>query len=353
MFSEVLLIFFVLGIWLSAILFCLNRYKSLRRLETQAHYCGNRKDPLNIGDIKIVAREQDSIIYKKKRYSTLLEKPMNQQRLKAMRYVSKIIPPNDRDDLTTNQNNLSILEEMPEKQLYFRPDMDSFRWKKKLPVIQRTGSSSSSEYLGSAKYPIGLTVPHLSPSSSCQSSWNEGGTYESSFTHQLDIPSNDLGSNCYSAGDVSLPVPTMYPKISGEQLLDPRMISTTVRRSLLALHRESQENINLLKKRKQTQSENDVHKALTSLKLRMKFKSKCIQQRYRPHSNTFSILSGRNYNNESSDRQNVELITVRPNEPSFTRRSLRDSLQSHRQIEQTFLDMDDDVPGEKITGRSF
>lgn len=145
----------------------------------------------------------------------------------------------------------------------------------------------------------------------------------------------------------------MYPKISGEQLLDPRMISTTVRRSLLALHRESQENINLLKKKKQTQSENDVHKALTSLKLRMKFKSKCIQQRYRPHSNTFSILSGRNYNNESSDRQNLELMTIHRDEPSFTRRSLRDSPQSHRQIDQAFLDMDDDVSGVKVTGRSF
>lgn len=149
MFSEILLICFVLGIWLSAILFCLLRYKSFRRLETQAHYCGNRKDPLNIGDIKIVAREQDSIIYKKKRYSTLLETPINQQRLKAMRYVTKIIPPtnstliNNRDDLSSNQNNRSILEEIPEKRLYFRPDMDTYRWKKKLPLIQRTGISSS------------------------------------------------------------------------------------------------------------------------------------------------------------------------------------------------------------------
>lgn len=138
MFSEVLLIFFVLAIWLSAILFCLIRYKSFRRLETQAHYCGNRKDPLNIGDIKIVAREQDSIIYKKKRYSTVLEKPMNQQRLKAMRYVSKIIPSTN-STFITNQNDL---EEIPEKRLYFRPDMDSFQWKKKLPFIQRTGRSS-------------------------------------------------------------------------------------------------------------------------------------------------------------------------------------------------------------------
>lgn len=205
-------------------------------------------------------------------------------------------------------------------------------------------------YSGSARFPTGLTVPHLTPSSSCQSSWNEGCTYESSFTQQLDIPSNDLGSNCYSVGDVSLPVPRLYPKTSGEQLLDPRLIPTTVRRSLLALHRESQENINLLKKKKKTQSENDVYKALTSLKLRMKFKSKCIQQRYRPHSNTFSIPSERN---ELSDRQQVDLNENNRDEQEFTRRSLRESPQLHRQIDETFLDMDDDVPREKITGRSF
>lgn len=136
MFSEVLLIFFVLGIWLSAILFCLNQYKSLRRLETQAHYFGSRKDPLNIGDIKIVAREQDSIIYKKKRYSTLLETSVNQQRLKAMRYVVKTMPSTivSGEDLSTNHDQIS------EKRLYFRPDMDSVRRKKKSPFIQRTGT---------------------------------------------------------------------------------------------------------------------------------------------------------------------------------------------------------------------
>jgi hypothetical protein len=87
-----LLTFFVLGLWLSAIGFCLNQYKSLRRLETQVHYCVNRKDPLNIGDIKIVAREQDSIIYKKKRYSTVLDTHISPDKLKAMHYVKEYLP---------------------------------------------------------------------------------------------------------------------------------------------------------------------------------------------------------------------------------------------------------------------
>ncbi len=113
--SEVILIFFVLGLWLSAIGFCLNQYKSLRRLETQVHYCVNRKDPLNIGEIKIVAREQDSIIYKKKRYSTVLDTHIDNDDLKAMHYVQEYLPKNlktprsalaalviTRDDLISN-----------------------------------------------------------------------------------------------------------------------------------------------------------------------------------------------------------------------------------------------------------
>jgi hypothetical protein len=92
MFSELMLILFVLALWLSAIGFCLNQYKSLRRLETQVHYCVTRKDPLNIGDIKIVTREQDSIIYQKKRYSTLLDTHINHSQLKTMRYVHQYMP---------------------------------------------------------------------------------------------------------------------------------------------------------------------------------------------------------------------------------------------------------------------
>jgi len=115
MMSEVFLIFFVLGLWLSAIGFCLNQYKSLRRLETQVHYCVNRKDPLNIGEIKIVAREQDSIIYKKKKYSTVLDTHIDDDELKHMHYVQEYFPKKfkpppstlsalvvSREDLTSN-----------------------------------------------------------------------------------------------------------------------------------------------------------------------------------------------------------------------------------------------------------
>jgi len=103
--SEVFLIFFVLGLWLSAIGFCLNQYKSLRRLETQVHYCVNRKDPLNIGEIKIVAREQDSIIYKKKRYSTVLDTHIDNNELKAMHYIQEYLPKN----LKTPASSLAAL----------------------------------------------------------------------------------------------------------------------------------------------------------------------------------------------------------------------------------------------------
>lgn len=92
MFSEVLLIFFVLAIWLSAIGFCLHQYKSLRRLETQVHYFGDRKDPLNIGDIKIVSREQDSIIYHKKRYSTMIDTHVKNADLRRLHYIKDYIP---------------------------------------------------------------------------------------------------------------------------------------------------------------------------------------------------------------------------------------------------------------------
>ena len=106
MLSEVCLILFVLAVWLSAIGFCLNQYKSLRRLETQVHYCVSRKDPLNIGDIKIVAREQDSIIYKKKRYSTMPTAHINPEDLKSMHYVQQYLP---KSSMKTMPSTLSAL----------------------------------------------------------------------------------------------------------------------------------------------------------------------------------------------------------------------------------------------------
>ena len=111
MFSEVILIFFVLAIWLSAIGFCLSQYKSLRRLETQAYYCFSRKDPLNIGDIKIVTREQDSIIYKKKRYSTVLNTQINDNDLKAIQYVKEYLPGNVTKTTLSSTGPRTVIQE--------------------------------------------------------------------------------------------------------------------------------------------------------------------------------------------------------------------------------------------------
>ncbi len=173
MLSEVFLIFFVLAIWLSAIGFCLNQYKSLRRLETQVHYCVNRKDPLNIGEIKIVEREQDSIIYKKKRYSTALDTHISPQELNAMHYVEQYLPKNtikkcpsaisalvlNRDDLlnTTplstatrfdSSNNIALTtyhetSEYQKSRAYSKTDMESNRYNLNISHIQRTGKNIS------------------------------------------------------------------------------------------------------------------------------------------------------------------------------------------------------------------
>jgi len=222
--------------------------------------------------------------------------------------------------------------------------------------------------LESARYSTGLTVPHISTSSSLQSPW-----YETSSTQHLCVPSNSLGSNCYSTDNISLPVPQINEKISDEQLLDPRLISPSVRRSLLALHRESQENINLFKKKDQTRSENDVNGALTSLKIRMKSKSKRTNnQQYQPHSNTFSILpirTSNNNNNNDYDQRILEYVTTeKENSSSYSkstnpvlRRSLKFypkySTQSTTESETTqdlplitsiFISTDDDESSKKF-----
>lgn len=155
MLSEIFLIFFVLAIWLSAIGFCLNQYKSLRRLETQVHYCVSRKDPLNIGEIKIVTREQDSIIYKKKRYSTILDTQINPEDLKAMHYVQQYLPKNsvnkissalsnlvlNHDDVSNNiplttLNHINSLNTLDEQLEYQTSDT-------KISYIQRTGKNKN------------------------------------------------------------------------------------------------------------------------------------------------------------------------------------------------------------------
>jgi len=173
--------------------------------------------------------------------------------------------------------------------------------------------TNSCFFLGSARYITGLTVPHISTSSSLHSSCNEPYIYDTSSNQHLCVPSNSIGSNCYSDGNISLEVPQITPKHSensSEQLLDPRLISATVRRSLLALHRESQENINMLKKKHKTRSENDVHGALTPSKTKIKTKSKRTDnQQYRPHANTLSALPIRT-NSNNYDRRVLEYVTV-------------------------------------------
>ncbi|CAF0985027.1 unnamed protein product [Rotaria sp. Silwood1] len=332
--SEVFLIFFVLAIWLSAIGFCLNQYKSLRRLETQVHYCVNRKDPLNIGDIKIVTREQDSIIYKKKRYSTLLDTHISQDELKSIKYVQEYLPKNpmkimppilstlasSHEDLSNNiplstavgpspSTNilLSTYQEINEFQSsipYFTTDTESNR---------RIEKSSYSNRKGSAQSSIGLTIPHIFTPSSLPASWHDSNLCTiGCSTQHLCVPPNSQRSTRHSDGNISLPVPKIsetYAENSNEQLLDPRLISETVRRSLLALHRESQENVNLSRKKGKTRSENDVNGSFTAWKIKMKSKLKRApphpQHQTCSHSNTF-LMSSVGYNCDDQDQHLLE-----------------------------------------------
>lgn len=131
--------------------------------------------------------------------------------------------------------------------------------------------------------------------------------YETNALNQhLCVPTHGLRYTRYSDGNISLPVPQIIQKNtekSDEQLLDPRLIPETVRRSLLALHRESQENLNLIKKKGTTQSENDVNGSFAPWKIKMKSKLKRTQQQLsRPHSNTLSILPLRQNSNEHERR---------------------------------------------------
>ncbi|CAF3520327.1 unnamed protein product [Rotaria socialis] len=350
MLSEAILIFFVLALWFSAIGFCLNQYKSLRRLETQVHYCANRKDPLNIGDIKIVAREQDSIIYKKARYSTALETHINRDELKSMQYVKEYLPKNasislamevlsgSGEDLTSSMPvstttttlyspsgfltstpyvPLSTHNELVEEQQSLSappPSLESF-------VSLETDTNQFINYIFDANRPgtshlsAGLNIPYISTPNSSSSSWNGSRIHETSCsTQHLCVPSATLRSNRYSDGNISLAVP-QTPQRNSEncdnQLLDPRLIPNTVRRSLLALHRESQDNIHMQRTKEKTQSENDVHIAFIPWKIKMKSKLKRThhhhhsyqqQPQTRPHSNTFSILSLRQNSNDQEQR---------------------------------------------------
>jgi hypothetical protein len=183
-------------------------------------------------------------------------------------------------------------------------------------------------FLESGRLSTGLTVPNVSTPTSSRQSWNGSPMYETSrSTQHLSVPSNGLRANRYSDGNISLPVPQNPPKNFDEQLLDPRLIPKTVRRSLLALHRESQENINMHRSKEKTQSENDVHGSFIPWKIKMKSKLKRThhQQQYpiRPHSNTLSILPIR-HNSNDQDRRISDYATMN-NEYRFSTPPLQNS----------------------------
>lgn len=156
---------------------------------------------------------------------------------------------------------------------------------------------------------IGLTVPNVTGTSGRRSSRSASNMYGNSRSAQhLCVPLCSLKSNRYSAGNISLPVPTGTPKISDdrdEQLLDPRLIPESVRRSLLALHRESHENMSMQKSREKTQSENDVNGAFYPWKTKMKSTMKRTPYRYRstrPDTSVILVSTMRNQSSEQDSR---------------------------------------------------
>jgi hypothetical protein len=173
----------------------------------------------------------------------------------------------------------------------------------------------------------------------------------SSLTQHLCVPLNSLRSNRYSDGNISLPVPQRNQQNSDkidEQLLDPRLIPQAVRRSLLALHRESQENLNIIKKKEKTQSENDVNGSFIPWKIKMKSKLKRTQQQHsRPHSNTFSILPIRQNSNDH-DRRVLENMTIN-NDYRYSRSTTpvaRRSLKNYPKYATQSTTESDTTPGD-------
>lgn len=160
-----------------------------------------------------------------------------------------------------------------------------------------------------------MTIPHISSPSSLRSSWNDSHLYDGSSSAHLCVPSNSLRANRLSEGNISLPVPKIsqnYSESSNEKLLDPRLIPETVRRSLLALHRESQDNIHLIKKKNKTRSENDVNGSFSAWKMRMKSRLRRAhyqQQKARSHSNTMTMSSIK-HNSNDRDQNLLENVII-------------------------------------------
>jgi hypothetical protein len=134
----------------------------------------------------------------------------------------------------------------------------------------------------------------------------------------LSVPTSGRRLNRYSDGNLYLSQSNNVGQHSNnidEQLLDPRLIPNSVRRSLLALHRESQDNIHMHRIKEQTRSENDVHGAFTPWKIKMKSKLKRTHhaQQTATHEQsqrrTFSILPAR-YSSNDQQRRVSEYATI-------------------------------------------
>lgn len=207
-------------------------------------------------------------------------------------------------------------------------------------------------HLGNTCLSIGRTIPCMATPASLCSTWNNSQIYDTSCSAQhLCVPSSSLRPNRHSDGNICLPVPQVSQNNSEnceEQLLDPRLIPNTVRRSLLALHRESQENIHTHRAKEKTQSENDVHVAFIPWKIKMKSKLKRThhhhhhyqQQLFRPFSNPLSILPIQQTNHEQ-ERRKSEYTSKSPEYqcstpplqdfPLSPTRAVRGSLRRYRQ----------------------
>ena len=176
--------------------------------------------------------------------------------------------------------------------------------------------STTSLIVGDARFLPRLNVNQISSSATLRSPWNDSNIYETSrSTQHLCVPSKTSRSNRHSDGNISLPVPQIaLDNIddSGEQLLDPNLISETVRRSLLALHRESQDNIHTQRHRENTQSENDVNGSFASWKIKMKSKLRRThhqEQHFQSHGNTLGIHRLRHTINDHDQRM-LDYVTL-------------------------------------------
>ena len=191
-------------------------------------------------------------------------------------------------------------------------------------------------FAGSARSSTGLTVPHISSPNSLHSSWNSSQMYEGSCSAQhLSVPDDGLRLNRYSDESISFGHPPMFghsTDSTNEELIDPRLIPNTVRRSLLALHRASHENIHtqLNRTKEKTQSENDVHGAFTPWKIKMKSKLKRThhqpeeQPPETPVKSRTPLLPPKRYHSKDHERRASE-YAIKNTEQRFSTPPLRNT----------------------------